>query len=788
MEAAAKSIKSLVSSLPDRPHHLAISPDTRYQQHPNDTRLEEDAIRPLQYMTFLFDVDRGLLLTRAYSDIRKEESHAPRAPMPPTDPNKPKTKFSLKDYKNRKQENTSTPEAPSPRKQHVPPAATAAPSKPPPAKDPAPASRKGNLSPPVDTMLRKTLNKAHPSLPPRPDVRRPGTSPSPERKKRPTDINEERAMKRPKVEGATPGSLSRVSSRSDTPGKPAERPSTHEKKLSRDTKPPPAHTNGRSALSNSSNSHGTSPRPGSQVNGYQRHSTSREEKEETIRIPPLLSPLGASGSSRSKTDLKPNPTKKATEKPRPPPIKKPREEDLTLTPKKSRTEIPPLLSPTLPPIVREAQAIEKKLGPGKEKDSSQRSSVQPPDSPGSAKKAPMKPPKESTIHVDSSRQREREKEKDREREREKEKEKEKEKERREEPTSLIVKLKYPKRIAKTISRLLALAPRKKTDAARREGSEAPKKDDRAGRERSESPEPAYTVTARKRPRTSTDVTEQPSATKRPKTSETAQPSTPSKHATNMQRVASSSSQAGTPGASSLTPAAPIVDRRSTSVDPERVNKLRKQHTDLVNLGTRLKHKRDRIMKPPKEGSNSSSHPSSQERNSAMAASIQSAVAYMAGFKALDDSRDAERKQQDAVNWRSLMPLMRVYRQDCTQSPPLFALFVRLYSISLVWYSKALVSMGPGSAITARELFQNIKDQEQFWKFAYDTRRRLDDSTGAEENGPVGRLLDRLGPWSQAEDVVAIAVKILRKTIRLDDDRFMPEPELMQAVESMTNGS
>jgi hypothetical protein len=767
MEAAAKSIKSLVSSLPDRPHHLAVSPDARYQQHPNDTRLEEDAIRPLQYMTFLFDVDRGLLLTRAYSDIRKEESHAPRAPQPPADPSKPKTKFSLKDYKNRKQETTTTtntPDRPSPRKSHVPPAAPTPPSKPtPPVKDQAPAIKKENLSPAADIMLRKTLNKAHPSLPPRPDVRRPGTSPSPDRKKRPSDANEERAMKRPKVEGAAPSSLSRVSSRSDTPSKSADRPISHERKPSRDLKPPPPLTNGRSSLNNSAGSHGASPRSGSQVNGYQKHSISREEKEDTIRIPPLLSPLGASGSS-SKSDFKPSPTKKPAEKaPKPPPLKKPRDEsEPTSTPKKSRAEIPPLLSPTLPPIVREAQQLhDKKLNLGK--DSSQRSSAQP-DSPGSAKKAPMKPPKDSgTIHVES-------------------------KQRREEPPSMIVKLKYPKRIAKTVSRLLALAPRKKTETVKREGSEVPRKDERSARERSDSLEPTYTVTARKRPRTSTDVSEPPTATKRPKTTEAPQPLTPSKHATTMQRVASSSSQAGTPGATnSLTPAAPIMDRRSTSVDPERVNRLRKQHTDLVNLGTRLKHKRDRIMKP-KEGSKSSAYPTAQERNSAMAASIQSAVAYMAGFKALDDSRDAERKQQDAVNWRSLMPLMRVYRQDCNQSAQLLALFVRLYAIYLVWYSKALVSMGPSNANTARELFQNMKDQDQFWKHAYEARRRLDDNATAENNGPVGRLLDRLGPWSQAEDVVGITISILKKAIRLDDDKFAPESDLLQAAESMANGS
>jgi hypothetical protein len=75
-------------------------------------------------------------------------------------------------------------------------------------------------------------------------------------------------------------------------------------------------------------------------------------------------------------------------------------------------------------------------------DVNKKSSAQP-NSPGSAKKASMIPSKESTIYVES-----------------------KQRERREEPPSMIVKLKYSKRRSKTISRLLALDPRKKTDTVK----------------------------------------------------------------------------------------------------------------------------------------------------------------------------------------------------------------------------------------------------------------------------------------------------------------------------------
>ncbi|KAK9781068.1 hypothetical protein SCAR479_04889 [Seiridium cardinale] len=764
MEAAAKSIKSLVSVLPDRPHQLSISPDSRYHLEPNDARLEEDVIRPLQYMTYLFDVDRGLLLTRAYSDIRDEESHAPKPSKPPPDPNKPRTKVSLQDYKRKKQEtnsfdsNSSTPK----------------PVSKPVEKDRRPAIKKEE-SPSVDSMLKQaTLKKAHPSLPPRPDVRRPGAEPSPERKKRPSDVNEDRPVKRTRLEG-TPNGLSRLASRSDPPSKAAEKPNSNDKKLSsKELRPSPMPaTNGRSALNNTG-THGASPRPSSQVNGSsQKPATSKDntpKKDKAnagareLKSIPMVSPIGPELGSRI-PGYESSPRSKPADKDGKSQVKRTREEpERSSTPKRPKLDLPPLLSPTLPPIVREAQATADKKLPSS-KDSSQRSALAV-DSPGSAKKAPVKSEKEDTIYVDSK------------------------KERKDETPQKIVKLKYPKKLAKTISRLLALAPKKKPEAPRKDLLEPPKRDDRAGRERSNSLEPISSASARKRP--PTDTGEHPSAIKRPRTSEIAQPSTPSKHNTAMQRVASSSSQAGTPGATNLTPGAPgapgtlISDRRSSSVDPERTSRLREKHAALSGLGTKLKRQRDRIIKP-KENSGAINL-SQRERNALMATGLQSAVAYMAGFKAMDDMRDAERKIRDPLIWKSLMPLMRVYRADCSSSYQLSALILRLHCIALLWNGRTITALGPDNANNARELFQNVREQEHMWKAAGEARKRLDDIQNGEDNGPIARLIDRLGPWSTSEDVVGVTLKILRKVIRLDDEKFIPEPELTQACELMVNGS
>ncbi|KAI0163431.1 hypothetical protein BJ166DRAFT_293815 [Pestalotiopsis sp. NC0098] len=759
MEAAAKSIHSLVSVLPDRPHQLSISPDTRYQHPPNDARLEEDAIRPLQYMTYLFGIDRGILLTRAYSDIRDEESYAPKpSKPPPQDPNKPKTKVSLQDYKRKKQEadsNTPTPRPSAPK---------------PVEKERAPVVKKEE-SPSVDSMLKQTtLKKPHPSLPPKPDVRRPGAEPSPERKKpRPSDANEDRPIKRTKLEG-TPNGLIRVPSKSDTHSRAADKSSLHDKKPSKELKPSPMPaTNGRSALGSSTSTRGPSPRPSSQTNGSSqksaasKDSTPRKEKTSSgnkdVKSIPMLSPLGPElGSMIPGYDSSPRNKagEKEREKERDSKVQSRRvrdEPEKNSTPKKSKFDLPPLLSPTLPPVVREAQAIAEKKFSSLTKDSSQKTAALT-ESPGSAKKAPVKLDRDD--------------------------------EGREEERSKIVRLKYPKRIAKTISRLLALAPKKKADTSKRDLLEPPRKDERTGRERSESAEPPSTATARKRPRTATDAGDHPpAAMKRPRTSEIAQPSTPSKHSIAMQRVASSSSQAGTPGATTnLTPAPPVLDRRSSSVDPERAGKLKEKHATLSALGTKLKHQRDRIIKP---NGVLSTHPTQRERHALMATDLQSLVAYMAAFKALDDMRDTERKLRDPMIWRSLVPLMRVYRGDCNHSNPLAALILRLHCIALLWWGRSIVALGAENANNARELFQNQKEQEQMWKSANDARRRLEDAHGGDDGGVVARLIDQLGPWSASEDVVGITLKILRKVIRLDDEKFTPVRELIQASEPLANG-
>lgn len=98
MEAAAKAVQLLSQRiLPQEPHHLSISPHWKHRpsrQHP-----DESNVRRLQYLTFVADADRGVLLTRPDYDMREEKPAPPRDVATLSRPGGEKKKLSLSDYK-----------------------------------------------------------------------------------------------------------------------------------------------------------------------------------------------------------------------------------------------------------------------------------------------------------------------------------------------------------------------------------------------------------------------------------------------------------------------------------------------------------------------------------------------------------------------------------------------------------------------------------------------------------------------------------------------------------------
>ncbi|KAI0602202.1 hypothetical protein F4775DRAFT_228214 [Biscogniauxia sp. FL1348] len=743
MEEATKSIEKLAKHiLPVKAHYLSLSATRRYQPHPDEKRLDEQDVRPLQYTTFLSDADRGVLLTRAYFDVREDPippNHATNPTPLRIDPNKPKKKVSLKDYKNRKVEGDSPKPDPQPQKLSVVKEKEKEKDREPTKKPPNPVAKEMDSHRDVRKSVPDAKREAHRQR-----------SSSPDRRKRVADTEEiARPVKRNKIDNVTPHATSVRSSKDVIPPK---------KTLGKDSSKPLPVTNGKHTTGNSNN-RAASPRPPSQVNGSHRNTPSTQTTQKKTggntpnsrSLPPLLSPtLAANVSDLVKDDVKTSSRVGLKKKPAETnslklPARKPRNDpEPSPSPTKKR-KIPPLLSPTLPAIVMEE--LTKVENRPLSKESGQRSN-QSSDSPGSVKKASTQSKREDTIHVENK---------------------------KEEPEKYLVTMKYKKKMSKTIERLLALPPGGKKK------SEALKREDRLARDSPDGVEPG---TARKRPRTGTDATE---SIKRPRTSENLRPSTPPRQSTAMSRIASNSSQAGTPGmANNLTPAAqPVPEQRRPSLNPEQVQKLRGLqggHRLYMELGTKLKHERDAIMK---------SHDSNRERDRqvAMAAGIQSVLSYMHAVKLQSDGFDLERTPRRLQSWKEVLALFRVVRIDCSVDNRLTALLFRIQGICLVYLGRAMWNHLHDLDI-AKEAITNSKEQVEVWRLAASARKRLgtyDGSLDSNDGGPVGKLIDRLGPWSSPDEAIPIALEILRKVIRIGSP-WKPAEELVKiGSSSSTNG-
>jgi hypothetical protein len=257
----------------------------------------------------------------------------------------------------------------------------------------------------------------------------------------------------------------------------------------------------------------------------------------------------------------------------------------------SRMDIPPLLSPTLPPILEAELARRKKTS--KAVDSK---------SPVGSKKA--RPAKDEDEEPPKKR--------------------------------LIVTLKYNKRVAKRVQRLLALPPRK---------------------ERSTSIDSQPTQPSRKRPLPNSGGTitvdaSDSIASKRPRQAEhaaskTVAPSTP------LRPSISVSHHVNTPGEVIFEPPSQKVLLANV---PPNIEALKQRYQRYIVLGTNLKHTRDDVVKnfPPTNGVRLMPD---MELKLSTVTGIEAILSYMVGFNALSEARYLERKPKDHALWKSLLPLL-----------------------------------------------------------------------------------------------------------------------------------
>ncbi|KAI0484173.1 hypothetical protein GGR56DRAFT_12795 [Xylariaceae sp. FL0804] len=737
MEEAAKSIESLAKHIlpPFRaPHYLSLSPTCKFPPHPDRPRLEEDDIRPLQYTTLVTgDADRGILYTIPYFEVREGSMSTTPAPTPATlraNPKRPK-KVSLKDYKNRKVEGESPP------KSDTPSSLGAIKERDGPRKLPEPASKEIDCHRDVKRSIPSSRIENS-----RPDARR-QRSPSPGSRKRVADVDES-AKKRTKLGDAPQSGASSRPIKDATPQKTA-RPLPPTKADPKESHPTSL-TNGKPGTLKAG-ARGTPPKPNLQVNGVQKQPPKApvERKKAdtgssgsapiTKSVPALLSPtLAGNVADLVKEDSKaarPSPKKSAEANSLKPQPKKIRDRDEP-SPSSGKRKLLPLLSPTLPAVVMEELARVDKRGSSKEP--AQRNS-QVPDSPVSAKKTVRTSKPEPSIHAESKKE-------------------------------YLVVLKYKKRIAKTVERLLNLTPKSRAGPA--------------GRERLDPAEPGI---ARKRPLTTTDVRE---AAKRPKTSESLHPSTPLRQSTAMTRATSNSSQvAGTPGVSqNLTPAAQPSERQRPPVDAEKMHKVKNLnhlHGHFMKVGKRCKYDRDAVLKRGESTTN--------ERQNAMAVGIQSVISYMYAMKLQSDAFDLEHKNRIPKCWQEILPLLRVVRNDCRDNDHLTAMLMRVHAMLLSFIGRSYwsVPIEPGLAET---VIAATKQEHDMWRLADVERRKLGVYNGNQDSsdgGPIGKLIDRLGPGTPIEDLVQIVLEVIRKAIRLDGTPWKPVPELRQLGRYGSNG-
>lgn len=177
----------------------------------------------------------------------------------------------------------------------------------------------------------------------------------------------------------------------------------------------------------------------------------------------------------------------------------------------------------------------------------------------------------------------------------------------------------------------------------------------------------------------------------------------------------------------------------------------------------------------------------RDRQVAVAAGIQCLVSFLLGFKLQSDASDLERKPSSTRPLRELMPLFRVAKADCSRHNALTALILRLQGICLVLHGRILWSYPPDPEF-AKEAIANSKDQQDTWRQADGARRAMGvyDGSSKSDGGPIGKLVDRLGPWTTPEEAIPVTLEVLREVMR-GNDSWKPAEPLTKLGRSTTNG-
>ncbi|GAB1313058.1 hypothetical protein MFIFM68171_03268 [Madurella fahalii] len=754
MDGAAKNADKVAQRiLPDRPHHLSLSLDRRFPKP--EGWWFSGASGPLQYMTYISDAQRGVLLTRAVFNICEEP---PQMAAKVLAKGEVKKKLSLMDYQNKKKSASPIERELSAK-----------------AESRANGTVHAKPLPPKEEAKKvdvKTADKTHAPRPadsrpekPRPEPngersKAPQAKPQPETESRKraadTDTNQP-PQKRTKAEPSTSKTEQARSRKLESPRGREGANGRPPKDVRNDILHPA--TNGLASSSAERDRENTaSPRSTIQVNGSRVRSdsnTSTPRKPETVKpsLPEILSPLHPSLFNKE-PEKQGKPRKKPAEK-----MSKPQKsEGPSPTKKAKKAKIPALLSPTLPPIVEEALALrDRKQAPSKTVSS------QASDSQSSARKTIVAAPPVLLEEEKPNR------------------------------PSLIVTLKLKKATAKRAKELLSLPSKAEKDTLRKERSTsaeatpppAPKKRPRPADEILPDPPTAKRARAATTTATITSTTTATAADVIISAKSAARPTTPLKPAaTAMSRVTSSQSQGqgqgNTPGTTTgLTPS--TVDRpptRSEPVDPKtlaQAEAYKERHAEYQRLGSKLKHARDDLCRDQHRASSSStttataSTLSPQDERRAMALHFEMVLAYMVAFHSLNQARALERKVSDVAAWESLLPHLAELRTRVGANRALKALAVQMHVLCLEQIINAF-SMMMGEASGANlfvRLAKHNRNRAAMWAEAAALCERVEEA----------RMRTVVGPWMSVEEGVGAALGIMRRWAEREGVRWVPEISL-----------
>lgn len=119
-------------------------------------------------------------------------------------------------------------------------------------------------------------------------------------------------------------------------------------------------------------------------------------------------------------------------------------------------------------------------------------------------------------------------------------------------------------------------------------------------------------------------------------------------------------QEGNPVSPTATRAQPVFNEKLTERQREMVRGMRAEYDRYISLGTSLKRQRDALIRPSPEASGGRSV-SEQDAKKANIMGVESLLAYLAGFEAMDRTYKLEGSRNKGAHWKSLFPYLDSFR-------------------------------------------------------------------------------------------------------------------------------